>query len=257
MKALWKGNISLALVTIPVKLYGATKKKDISFHLLHRECSSPIKYEKFCPVCNRELFPDEIARAYEYEKGRYVIIEDRDIESIPVSTSKNINIIQFINETEIDPLYYERTYYLEPGEGGERAYVLLREAMKTTRTACLAKITLREREHIAILRVLRNLMALHTLYYADEVVQPESINVPEKIDLTPEETSLAIEIVKRFRAPLHLEEYHDEFREALMELIKSKIEGREIKVAPAEEVAKITNLMEALKKSLEQKKKTA
>ncbi len=253
MKAIWKGSITLALVSIPVKVYGATHHRGISFRLLHRPCSTPLRYEKFCPTCNREVGREEIVHGYEYEKGRFVTITDEELEKVAIKTSKAIEILKFVDPREVEPTFYDRAFYLEPQEGGERAYTLLREIMRMTDKVGLAKIAMREREHIGVIRIWGKTLVLHTLYYADEVMRPEALHIPEGIRLEEEELSLARELVKHFTGPFDIERYHDEFRESLMELIRAKIEGKEIKVPPKREVEKVVSLMEALKKSLEKK----
>lgn len=255
MKALWKGNISFALVNIPVKLYGATHRKDLEFHLLHKKCSTPLHYERYCTTCKTDVAWEDTVHGYEYEKGKFVVITEEEMEHIPVKTSKSIDILRFINPGDIDPIYYDKSYYLEPIEGGERAYALLRETMKSSNKVGLAKITFKEKEHIAVIRLHDDTIMLHTLFYSEEIVKPEALNIPKKISLDPKELSLAQELIRHFTGRFNIEAYHDEYRDSLMELIKAKIAGKEIKVAPKKEVEKVVSLMDALKKSLEKKRK--
>lgn len=255
MKALWKGNISFALVNIPVKLYGATHKRDIDFHLLHKRCATPLHYERYCVTCGTDVAWADTVHGYEYEKGKFVVLTDEELEHIPVKTSKSIDILRFVDEKEIDPLYYDKSYYLEPTDGGERAYALLRETMKATGKVGLAKITFKEKEHIAIIRLYHEALTLQTLFYSEEIVKPDTLNIPRKVTLDPKELALAQELVRHFTGRFNIEVYHDEYRESLMELIKAKIAGKEVKVAPRKEAEKVVSLMEALKKSLEKKKK--
>lgn len=255
MKALWKGNISFALVNIPVKLYGATHRRDLEFHLLHKKCSTPLHYERYCTTCKTDVAWEDTVHGYEYEKGKFVVITEEEMEHIPVKTSKSIDILRFVDPQDIDPLYFERSYYLEPVEGGERAYVLLRETMKASNKVGLAKITFKEREHIAVIRLHYDTLMLQTLFYPEEIVKSETLNIPKKISLDPKELSLAQELVRHFTGRFNIEAYHDEYRESLMELIKAKIAGKEIKVVPKKEVEKVVSLMDALKKSLEKKRK--
>lgn len=255
MKALWKGNISFALINIPVKLYGASHKSDINFHLLHKKCSTPMTYERYCTTCKTDVAWEDTAHGYEYEKGKFVVISDEEIEHIPAKTAKSIDILRFFDAKEIDPIYYDKAYYLEPIEGGEKAYVLLRETMKATEKIALAKITFKDKEHIAVMRVFHDTLMLHTLFYADEIAKTEALNIPKKIALDPKEFALATELARHFLGKFNIDAYHDEFRDSLMELIKAKIAGKEIKIAPKKEVEKVVSLMDALKKSLEKKKK--
>lgn len=257
MKAVWKGNLSIALVTIPVKLYTATQKKDIHFRMLHKKCSSPLTYERFCPTCNEEVPWEDVVHGYEYEKGKFVIISDEEIDRIPIKTSKNIEILCFVDISKVPAIYFEKAYYLEPAEGGEKAYALFREVMKTLSKVALAKVTMREKEHIAIVNVYNNILVLHTLYYSDEVVDYEKLNIPKEIEFDRRELELAQELIQHFSGEFEIESYRDELREAIMDLIKQKIEGKEIKIAPKKEVEKVLGLMDALKMSLERGKKKA
>lgn len=255
MKALWKGNISFALLSIPVKLYNATHKKDISFHLLHKKCSTPLSYERYCSTCKTNVLWEDITHGYEYEKGKFVIITDEEIENIPIKTSKNIDILRFVDSKDIDPIYYDKAYYVEPDEGGEKAYILLKESMKALDKIALVKIVFKEKEHIALLRIFRDVLMLQTLFYADEIVKPEVLNIPKKVSTDTKELALATELIKHYTGKFNIEVYHDEFRDALMGLINAKIAGKEIKVPPKKEVEKVVSLMDALKKSLQKKKK--
>ena len=250
MKALWKGNISFALVNIPVKLYGASHKKDLDFHLLHKKCSTPLHYERYCPTCKADVVWEDTVHSYEYEKDKYVVVTDEEIERIPIKTSKSIDVLRFIDAKEIESIYYDKSYYLEPDEGGERAYALLRETMKEVVKVALAKITFKNREHVAVIRVYRDALLLQTLLYGEDIVKPETFNIPKKIALDDKELALATELVRHFLGKFNINSYHDEFRDSLMELIKAKIAGKEIKVAPRKEAEKVISLMDALKKSL-------
>ncbi len=250
MKALWKGNISFALVNIPVKLYGASHKKDLDFHLLHKKCSTPLHYERYCPTCKADVVWEDTVHGYEYEKDKYVVVTDEEIEHIPIKTSKSIDVLRFIDGKEIESIYYDKSYYLEPDEGGERAYALLRETMKEAGKIALAKITFKNREHIAVIRVYHDALLLQTLLYSEDIVKPETFNIPKKITLDDKELALATELVKHSLGKFNINSYHDEFRDSLMELIKAKIAGKEIRVAPRKEAEKVISLMDALKKSL-------
>jgi DNA end-binding protein Ku len=252
MKAMWSGNISFALISIQVKLYTASKSKDISFHLLHKKDNTPIEYQRWCPA-DKEVVPwSDIIRGYEYQKGRYVVVSEEELEKLPQRASKTISIENFIKTSEVEPAFYNKAYYLEPEEGSVKPYALLREAMRETGRVALAKITLREKEHLAVIRLYgQNLLMLNTLRYADEVVNPEALNIPAKTDLNKNELSLATELISRYTEKFNPAAYKDTYRETLMELIKAKIEGKEIKIPPPKAPAKVISLMDALRKSLE------
>ncbi len=238
-----------------MKLYGATRKQDVSFHMIHKKCSSPIHYLRHCNTCDAEVPLEDIVHGYEYQKEKFVLLTDQELASVPIKSARSIDMVRFLDGEEIDPIYYDKTYYLEPAEGGERAYGLLREVMKSAKKAALAKITLRDREHVAVVRLTQNVITLHTLFYADEIIKTGELNIPGEIKLTSEELSLAKEILKRFVGHFDIENYHDEFRGALLELIQAKVAGKKVKVIHREEVAKVVNLMDALKKSLKEKEK--
>lgn len=254
MKALWSGNLSFGLVNIPVKLYSAVHRGELSFHLLHKKCATPINYEKYCPSCHINIELEDLVRGYEYEKGKFVILNEEEIE-VPYKDSKNIEILKFVDIKEIDPIYLEKSYYLQPVEGAERAYVLLRTIIKKTGRVGVVRFVFREKEHIGILRIFNDTLTIQSLFYADEIVKPDFLNIPEKIHLDEKEIELAEELFKHYIGKFNIKDYRDEYREELMKIIKSKITGREVKTAPKKEVEKVVNLMDALKKSLERKKK--
>lgn len=254
MKALWAGNITFGLVNIPVKLYGATHRGELSFHLLHKKCLTPINYEKYCSTCNTHLEMEDVVRGYEYEKGKFVILTDEEIEA-PYSDSKNIEIVKFVDLREIDPIYLEKSYYLQPADGAEKAYALLRTVMKHTGKVGVVRFVLREREHIGILRIFHDILTVQSLLYADEIVKPDFLSIPERIHLDEKEIELAEELLRHYTGKFNINDYRNEYREKLMKIIKSKITGKEIKIAPRKEAEKVINLMDALKKSLERKKR--
>jgi len=183
------------------------------------------------------------------------VVTDEEIEHIPIKTSKSIDLLRFVDPKDIEPIYYDKAYYLEPVEGGERAYALFKETMKDTGKIALAKITFKNREHIAVIRVFHDILLLQTLLYAGDIVKLEALNIPKKVALDEKELALATELVKHFLGKFTIDSYHDEFRDSLIRLIKAKIAGKEIKVAPKKEAEKVISLMDALKKSLGKKKK--
>ena len=169
MHTMWKGSVSFGLVNIPVKMFAATEDKDIRFRNIHKECHTPIKYEQVCPTCNKKISPDEIVRGYEYEPGKFVIIEDSDLDALKPDLTKSVEIIDFVNLKDIDPIYFAKSYYLSPQDTGGKAYNLLREAMSKTDRIAVARIVIRDKESLAVVRVYKNLLVLETIYYPDEV----------------------------------------------------------------------------------------
>jgi DNA end-binding protein Ku len=251
MKAMWKGTISFALISIPVKLYTATKKRDIPFHLLHKEDNSPVEYRRFCSSENKEVSWDDIVRGFEYQKKKYIVVAEEEFEKLPQKASKTISIEGFINEGEIQPIYFEKSYYLEPAEESLRQYALLREAMRRAGKVALARFTLREKEHMAVIRLREAALLLNTLFHADEIQDVQTLSLPAETGLNKSELDLAVELISRFSTSFKPQEYKDTYRESLMQLIQAKIEGKEVKIPPPPAPLKVISLMDALKKSLE------
>ncbi|GAB4257666.1 non-homologous end joining protein Ku [Thermincola ferriacetica] len=252
MRTLWKGAISFGLVHVPVKMYTATEDKDVKFNYLHEKCKTPIKYERICPTCDTTVPPEEIVRGYEYEKGRYVILRDEDFEKLPLETARSIDIIDFVELEEIDPIYFDKSYYLAPGDGGQKAYELLKSAMKEANKIAIAKVVIRSKEAIVALRVYKDAILMATMHYPDEIrsvdLMPE-LNYQVKINET--ERKMALQLIGSLSEHFHPEKYTNEYRQALLDLIQAKIAGEEIEVAPRPETGKVVDLMEALKKSIE------
>ncbi|HHY83025.1 MAG TPA: Ku protein [Clostridiales bacterium] len=253
MHTMWKGSISFGLVNIPVKMFAATEDKDIRFKYIHKECKTPIKYEKVCPACKRELTQDDIVRGYEYEPGKFVVIEDKDLEALRQASGKAIEIIDFVNLSEIDPIYFIKSYYLSPQETGEKAYNLLREAMNRTGRIAIARITLRDKQSLAAVRVYKNLLVMETIYYPDEVRDISQVpNIPSAMQADDKELTMATQLIDNLTTTFDPEKYTDEYRKELMELIHKKVEGNEI-VQPQEVPQKnVIDLMQALQESLKE-----
>ncbi|WP_208590142.1 non-homologous end joining protein Ku [Gracilibacillus suaedae] len=258
MHTMWKGTISFGLVNIPVKLHSATENKDIKLRNLHKECQSPVKYEKVCPVCEKEVEQDDIVKGFEYTKNKFVILEDEDLEALKEEKEdKAVDIVDFVKLEEIDPIYFDRSYYLSPNEGGAKAYGLLRKALKETGKIGLAKITIRSKEHLAVVRIYQNTLVMETIYYPDEVRDFQEVpNVPEEANIVEKELETAKLLIEQLSTEFEPGKYHDEYRTALLELIEQKKNGEE--VSTAKEPAKkdnVTDLMEALEKSLNKTQK--
>lgn len=252
MRSMWKGAISFGLVTIPVKLYSATESKEIKFNYLHSECKTPIKYQKVCPACKREVSVEEIVRGYEYERGKYVILTDDDFEKLPLATIKAIQIIDFVDLAEIDPIYFIKSYFLAPGEFGSKAYKLLYRALQQTRKIAIAKVFLRTKENLAALRVFENCLVMDTMFYPDEVRSPE--HLPElptaEISIHENELKMAISLINNLTAKFEPAKYTSDYRQALTELIAAKIENKQVEEVQQPQNVKIIDLMEALKASV-------
>lgn len=251
MRTLWKGAISFGLVNVPVKLYTATEKKEIKFNYLHDKCKTPIRYERHCPTCNVEVAPEEIVWGYEYQKGQYVVLNEADFESIPDEKSKTVDILDFVDLTEIDPLYFEKSYFLEPSQGGEKAYALLRKAMLETGKIAIAKVTIRTKESLAVLRVYQNVLIMETIFYPDEIRSPAGLTgIQNEPVLHENEIKMATSLISNLSSHFEPEKYKNNYRENLMGLIQAKIAGGEIAETAPRENGKIIDLMEALKASI-------
>jgi DNA end-binding protein Ku len=255
-RPIWKGAITFGMISIPVKLFGATESKDLAFNTLHKECKSRLKQKRWCPVHDREVFQDEVVRAFEYTKDNYVEVTDEDLEKVPVPSKHTIELTSFVKQAEIDPVYFERTYYLEPEQVGAKPYALLLRALKSKQVSAVAKVALRNKESLCVLRPSEHgVLMLETLYYPDEIRTQDLPGEPEVLVSQPELT-MALSLVEMLEEPFDPKKYHDEYRSALLELIEAKRTGEEI-VAPAEApMPKTVDLMAALKASLEAARKS-
>ena len=253
-RPIWKGAITFGMISIPVKLYGATESKDLAFNTLHNECKSRLKQKRWCPVHDREVFQDEVVRAFEFSKDNYIEISDEDIDSLPVPSKHTIELTSFVKQAEIDPVYFERTYWLEPDQVGAKPYALLMRALKTKQVSAVAKVALRNKESLCVLRAGDNVLMLETLYYPDEVRTADLPATPEVL-VSPQELTMALTLVEMLEEPFEPQKYHDEYRSALLEMIEAKANGKEVVAAPEAPLPTTVDLMAALKASLEAAKK--
>lgn len=252
MHTVWKGSISFGLVNIPVRMFTATEERDIRFRQLHKECNTPIKYAKMCPHCQREVEPSEIVRGYEYEKGHFVMINDEDLEAITPETRRAIEILDFVDLSEIDPVYFDKSYFLSPQDTGEKAYALLRAAMEQTEKIAVAQVTMRNRQSLAVIRLYEHCIMLETIFYPDEVRPVSQVPaLPEAtVPLAENELKMATELIGNMTVPFDPAKYTDEYRVELQKMIEKKLEGQEIATAPTVARTNVIDLMQALKESL-------
>lgn len=252
MRPVWRGYVSFGLVTIPVKLYTATEEKDVRFRLLHSTCGTPIKNQRYCPHDDVVIEWSDVVRGYEVSKGRFVTVTDEELDKIPIDTSGNVNIAGFVELSEIDPIYYERSYYVVPDEGGAKAFVLLQEALRQADRVAVGKVVMREKEHVVSLRPFQDAMVMSTLYYADEVRSVSALDeVPADVKVHPNERKMAGQLVESLAIEFHSEEYKDEYRQQVLALIDAKGKGEPIPEVKAKEPGKVVDLMEALRRSVE------
>jgi DNA end-binding protein Ku len=257
MRAIWKGAVSFGLVSIAVKLYSATEEKDIRFHQVHRTDGGRIKYKRTCSIDGEEVTYDDIAKGYDIGGGEMVILTDEDFADLPLTTSRAIDVLQFVPAEEIDPIMFAKAYYLEPEGQAAKPYVLLRDALADADRVAIVKIALRQREQLATLRVRDDVLVLNTMLWPDEVRSVDFGFLDEDIETRPAELAMASSLIDSMAGAFKPEEFTDNYRAALQEVIDAKIEGREI-VAPeeAEEApAAAVDLMAALKASVERAKK--
>ncbi|WP_099159340.1 Ku protein [Virgibacillus ndiopensis] len=258
MHTMWKGTISFGLVNIPVKMHAATENKDVKLRQLHKECQSPIKYQRVCPVCDREVENDEIVKAYEYAKNKFVVLDNEELEALKKEQEdKSVEIVDFVKLEEIDPIYFERSYYLSPNEGGGKAYGLLRAALEDTGKIGIAKMIIRSKEQLAVIRVYQNTLVVETIHYPDEVRQVQDVpNVPQEVETPKKELDTAKMLIDQLTTEFEPEKYKDDYRTALLELIEEKRNNEQ--VVTGEEKPKpdnVTNLMDALQASLDRAQK--
>ena len=257
-RTMWKGAISFGLVSIPVKMYPATEEKTLRFNQLHDKDHGRIKYQRTCSVCGEEVAYEHIVKGYEYEKGKYVVMEDEDFDAVPVESSRAIDIVQFVDAEDIDPIYYQKSYYLVPDEVGLKAYTLLRRAMSEDGRVGIAKIAIREKEHLAALRFKDDVFVMETMFWPDEIREAEFEELDKKVTVRPQEVQMARSLIENLTDDFKPEAFKDEYREALLGVVEKKVAGEEIEVVEAPKETKVVDLMEALKASVEATKtKTA
>jgi DNA end-binding protein Ku len=238
------------MVSIPVKLYPATQDKDVSFHLLHDKDHSRIRFKRFCAAEDVEVPQEELVRAYEVSKDQYVEVTDEDLEKLPLPARHTIELSAFVKTNDIDPIYYEKSYYLEPEETGLKPYALLMKVLEDKQVVGVASIAIRNKESLCALRPLESTLVLETLHYPDEIRERE-LSLPNVI-VNDRELKVAGTLVDALAEPFDPSRYHDHYREALLELIASKTEGKEVVVPEGENAAPVTDLMAALRASIEQ-----
>ncbi|AGA59078.1 Ku protein [Thermobacillus composti KWC4] len=252
MHTVWKGAISFGLVHVPVKMFAAVEDKDIAMRMIHRECGGPIAYVRTCKNCGKEVATEDIAKGYEYEKGRFVLFEKEELDALAAETSKTIRILDFVDMREIDPIYFQRSYYLAPDQAGAGAYNLLLEAIKRTGRIGIANVSIRSKGSLAAIRFIENCLVMETIAYPDEVRPVHQVpGLPEHTAVNEKELEMATMLIDHLTGPFEPEKYKDEYRGRLMEAIQAKIAGEEVHIAPEQERTNVIDLMAALQASLE------
>jgi DNA end-binding protein Ku len=252
---MWKGAISFGLVTIPVAVYPATEEKTLRFNQLHDEDGGRVRYKRVCEKDGEEVTFEHIVKGYEVEKDRYVVLTDDDFDAVPVASSRAIDIVQFVEIDEIDPILFKKSYYLVPEETGAKAYALLREAMREDDRVGIAKVSVRDKEHIAALRFKDDAFVLETMFWPDEVRQADFGGVDVSTDVRDQELTMARQLIDSLTGEWAPEQFSDAYRDALLQIVEAKLNGQEIEVVEPQQAATVVDLMEALKASVAAAKK--
>jgi DNA end-binding protein Ku len=256
MRAIWKGSISFSLVNIPIALYPATRREELSFRLLRKSDLSPVNYKRVAEKDGKEVPWDQIVKGYEYEKGKYVVLKDEDFERVDLEATQTVDIRDFVNVDEIDPIFFYKPYYLEPQKGGDKAYALLRDALKDSKKVGIAKVVIKTRQYLAGVKPEDGALVLELMHFADELADTGKLHLPKKVEVGKREMNMAKSLIDSMSAKWNPEKYHDDYREALMEVIEEKVEagGKEIEEKPkkAPKPTKVIDLVSVLQKSLEQ-----
>ncbi len=255
MASIWKGSLAFGLVNIPVELKSAVQGDHISFRLLHEEDMAPIKYERVCSADGETVPWNEIVKGYEFAKGKFVVMSDEDFKAAAAESSRTLEILDFVKQEEIDPRYFETPYFLVPSKGGEKAYALLREAVRATGSVGIGKIILRQKQHLAGIKVVGDALVLEIMRFANELIDVSELSLPASDIVRPQEQQMAEQLIASLAEPFDPSKYHDEYRENLMRVIRAKMKGKKIEVpeepeAPAE--TQVIDLMTRLRESLEQ-----
>jgi len=260
MSTIWKGALTFGLVNIPVELKSAVRSDHVSFRLLHEEDLSPVKYERVCQRTGEPVPWSEIVKGYEYQKGKFVVLTDEDFKAAALESSKTIDILDFVQESEIDPRFFETPYYLVPSKGGEKAYALLREAVRNAGAVGIGKIIIRQSQHLAGVKVVGDALVLEIMRFANELVDEEEFTFPGADVVRPQELKMAEQLVANLEEPFDPEKYTDEYRANLMKVIKAKMKGKKVALTEEHEEpgdAKVLDLMARLQASLEGGKREA
>src|SRR5437762_1889910 len=255
-RAIWKGSISFGLVNIPIALYPATRREELKFRLLRKTELSPVNYKRDAEKDGREIPWDQIVKGYEYEKGKYVVLKDEDFQHVDLEATQTVDIQDFVDQEDIDPIFFYKPYYLEPQKGGDKAYALLRDALKGSKKVGIAKVVIKTRQYLAGVKPEDGALVLELMHFADELADTGKLHLPKKVEVGKRETNMAKSLIDSMSAKWNPEKYHDDYREALMEVIEEKVEagGKEIEEKPkkAPKPTKVIDLVSVLQRSLEQ-----
>jgi DNA end-binding protein Ku len=255
MRAIWKGSISFGLVNIPIAVYPATRKEELKFRMLREKDLSPINFKRVAEKDGKEVPWDQIVKGYEYEKGKYVVLKEEDFARVDLEATQTVDIQDFVDQDEIDPVFFYKPYYLEPQKGGDKAYVLLRDSLKSSNKVGIAKVVIKTRQYLAGVKPKDDVLVLELMHFADELADPSKLHVPKKLEVGKREMDMAKTLIGSMTAKWDPEKYHDDYREAVMKVIEEKVEhgGEEIEEKPkkAPKPTKVIDLVAVLQQSLE------
>jgi len=261
MRAIWKGSISFGLVNIPIALYPATRREELKFRLLRAKDLSPVNYKRVAEKDGKEVPWDQIVKGYEYEKGKYIILKDEDFQRVDLEATQTVDIQDFVEQEEIDPMFFYKPYYLEPQKGGDKAYVLLRDTLNKTGKVGIAKVVIKTRQYLAGVKAENSVLVLELMHFAEELADAEKLQVPKKLEPGKRELDMAKALVDSMSSKWEPKKYRDDYREALMEVIEEKVEagGEEIEEKPKKKPrpsTKVIDLVSVLQESLEKSRKS-
>jgi DNA end-binding protein Ku len=248
----WKGYISFGLISFPVRLFSAARAEAVHFHMLHKKDLSRVKEVFYCAKENKPIERSEIVKGYETSKGEYVVVEDEELKSIAPTTAGTMEIVQFVRDADVDPIYFQSSYYVAPGDNVTKPYALFFKALRETKYCAIAKVSMHGREHVVLIRSAEDQLILHTLYYSDEMHAANRQKISSKVDASAKEVGLATQLIKHLAGPFKPEQFHDTYRENVEKLIAQKKKGVKVTTTePEKRKAPVIDLMEALQKSLE------
>jgi len=253
-RAIWRGTISFGMVSIPVNLYTATESHDVRFHLLHKRDGVRLKNVRWCPKDEKAVPWDDVVRGFEYTKGKYLPVSEEDLDHLPVKSVHTVDISDFVKLEEVDPIYYDKAYYLAPDEAGVKAFALLRQALQQTGRAAVAKVAIRDKENLCLVRPYEDVLSMETMFYANEIRSTQDI-AADGAKVSPKELQMAVSLIENLSDSFDPERYRDEYQAALKQVIKAKVEGAPLPEAPTEKGGRVVDLMEALRASVEQTRK--
>jgi DNA end-binding protein Ku len=248
--SVWKGTIVLSLISIPVKLYAAARSERTYLHQIHKECNTRVRQPLFCPHCKRFVDRNEVIKGYEFDEGQYVLVEDKEVKKLAATSSRNLEIVAFTKLKEIDPIFFDSSYFCIAEDSGKKAYQLLTKALEDTGTVGIGTLLMHQRDYTVFLRPYQHGLLLHTMYFANEIRQLPEYGVFEPANLKPQEVKLTEQLIESLSEPFKPKQYHNEFQEKLKQLIEAKQHGKIVEIGEQKKRAPVIDMMTALKKSL-------